>query len=97
MAQCVPLVFSINSRTVQALPHQNALNFGDYRRRAEWNRRAFGCRQVLDSAFGRSEFAFAGDHGDEEFFSVGILELFAELGWLGIDLDFETRGSKLCG
>ena len=53
--------------------------------------------QILDLALAGGEFAFAGDHGDAEAFAVGVLELLAELGGLGVDLDGEAGGAELRG
>ena len=53
--------------------------------------------QVFDLALAGGEFALAGDDGDAEAFAVGVLELLAELGRLGVDLDGEAGGAELRG
>ena len=50
-------------------------------------------RQVFHLALAGGEFALAGDDGDAEAFAVGVLQLLAEFGRLGIDLDGEAGGA----
>src|SRR4051812_28571979 len=69
---------------------QDALNLRNECVVGERHRFAFGGYEVLELAFAGSEFALADDQGDAEFFAIGILQLLAQLRWLGINLNGNT-------